>query len=93
MPTNEEIHRIEHLRSYVRDLNRGRGMGFAVSRKRISYSFVLSVAMKAASIMAVIFPILLSLARVDSRESEMLTDADGDLGNASGLTHECCACR
>ena len=81
MPTNDEIFRIEHLRNYVADLNRGRGMGFVVSRKRISFSFVLSVTIKVASTMGVVFPIMLSLTRVELQEDGMLGEEGG--GNST----------
>jgi hypothetical protein len=51
MPTKEQEQHIDHLFRYVRGLNRGRGMGFVIQRKRISYSFVLTTAVRAASAM------------------------------------------
>ena len=43
-------------------------MGFVLNRKRISYNFVLSMTLKAASFMSVVFPIILSLTRVEVEE-------------------------
>ena len=37
-----------------------------IQRKRISYSFVLTMAMKAASAMVLLFPVMLSLTRVEA---------------------------
>lgn len=59
MPTDPEKLAIEHLHSYVRRLNRGHGMGFVISKKRISHSFVLSLTLKVASAMPFCFAIVL----------------------------------
>ena len=77
MPTNDEILRIEHVHSYLRNLNRGRGMGFVIGRKRISYSFVLSMAIKAASAMVFLFPIMLSFTQVEKGEDSNTNNATG----------------
>jgi hypothetical protein len=73
MPTKDQQRDIEHLCGYVRGLNRGRGMGFVIHRKRISHTFVMSLAVKALSVMTVSFPVILSLARVEFKEDEMIS--------------------
>ena len=72
MPTKEQEQHIGHLFHYVRGLNRGRGMGFVMQRKRISYSFVLTTAVRAASAMLFLFPIMLSLSSVKKGGDELL---------------------
>jgi hypothetical protein len=72
MPTNDQFLRIEHLRGYVRGLNRGRGMGFVIHRKRINHTFVVALAVKVISVMTISFPVILSLARVEQKEDEVL---------------------
>jgi hypothetical protein len=72
VPTREQDQRTESVLRYVRGLNRGRGMGFVIQRKRISYSFVLTMAIKAASAMVLLFPVMLSLTRVEADEDEKL---------------------
>ena len=66
---------IEHLYGYVRNLNRGKRMGFMVHRKRISHSFVMSMLVRAVSSMAFLFPIILSLTRHAKREGELQANA------------------
>ena len=75
--TKEQDQRIESLLRYVRNLNGGKGMGFMISRKRISHSFVVSMTARAASSMLFLFPILLSLTRVEEEEDELLANATG----------------
>ena len=82
MPTNDEKLAIELLRDYVRDLNRGRGMGFVISNQRISYSLVLNMTLSVASAMPFFFALMVSFGNVEQEEDELL-------GNATG---ECCAC-
>ena len=86
LPTDAEILRITHLRNYVRDLNRGRGMGFVMSNKRISYSYVLSMTMRAASAMPFFFAIMLSF----NTEDQLLEAEDKMLANATA--RGCCPC-
>ena len=71
---------IEHLCGYVRGLNRGRGMGFVIQRKRINQTFVLSLAAKVLSVMSICFPMFLSLTRVEDKEDALL-DLDTELLN------------
>jgi hypothetical protein len=78
LPSDPEKLAIEHLHNYVRSLNRGRGMGFVISKKRISHSFVLSLTLKVASAVPFFFAIIISLWSGEER-----------LVNA---TRECCAC-
>ena len=67
------------LYGFVRNLNRGKGMGFMILRKRISYSFVMSTAARAASSMVFAFPVILSLLRVARDDEDVLNST-------------CCAC-
>ncbi len=76
MPTKDQQRDIESLRGYVRGLNRGRGMGFVIHRKRISHTFVVALAAKVFSVMAVSFPIILSLTRVEHKENVLLNHTD-----------------
>lgn len=72
MPTKKQQHSIEHLYGYVRKLNRGKGMGFMVARKRITHSFVMSMMAKAVSVMLFFFPFIIRLTRVEGDETELL---------------------
>ena len=72
MPTKEQQHAIEHLYGYVRKLNRGKGMGFMVARKRITASFVMSMMAKAVSVMVFFFPFIIRLTRVETEENGLL---------------------
>jgi hypothetical protein len=76
MPTTDQQRNIEHLCSYVRGLNRGRGMGFVMFRKRISHSFTIALAMKVISVMAISFPVILSLTRIEEGEDEILNNTE-----------------
>ena len=84
MPTNDEKLAIELLRDYVRDLNRGRGMGFVISNQRISYSLVLNMTLSVASAMPFFFALMVSFGNVEQQDGELLGNC-----NATG---ECCAC-
>jgi len=75
VPTKEQREVIEHLYGYVRNINRGKRMGFMVHRKRISHSFVMSMLVRAVSSMAFLFPIILSLTRHAKREGELQANA------------------
>ena len=66
---------------FVRGLNRGRGMGFMIQRKRISYSFVMTMTVRALSAMVFIFPIMLKEGNLEA-DNEALLD----------LNRTCCAC-
>ena len=77
MPTREQREQIEHLRDYIRGLNRGRGMGFVISRKRISHTFVVALVAKIGSLMAVSFPVIRSIARVEFQEGVLLNHTTG----------------
>jgi hypothetical protein len=72
MPAKDQQRNIEHLCGYVRGLNRGRGMGFVIQRKRINNTFVLSLAAKVLSVMSIAFPVFLSLTRVEDKEDALL---------------------
>ncbi len=72
MPTNDQFLRVEHLCGYVRGLNRGRGMGFVIHRKRINHTFVVALAVKTISVMTISFPVILSLTRVEHKEDLVL---------------------
>ena len=76
MPTTDQQRNIEHLCSYVRGLNRGRGMGFVMFRKRISHSFTIALAMKVISVMTISFPVILSLTRIEEGEDEILNNTE-----------------
>ena len=60
MPKTDQQRSIEHLCGYVRGLNRGRGMGYVIYNKRISHSFVTTLAFKVVSVMTVAFPVILT---------------------------------
>jgi hypothetical protein len=47
---------------------------FVTRRKRISYSYVLTMAVRAASATLFLFPIMLSLTRVEAEEDELLSN-------------------
>ncbi len=81
MPTKEQHYKIEHLLQYVRGLNRGRGMGFVIYRKRISSSFAISLAAKVVSVMSISFPVILSLTRVEQQEGEILNNTEQCIGS------------
>ena len=80
VPTKEQRDIIEHIYGYVRNLNRGKGMGFMVMRKRISHSFVMTMAARALSSMLFLFPVILSLTQVEQEEDKLLCNST------------CCAC-
>ena len=80
MPAKDQQRNIEHLCGYVRGLNRGRGMGFVIQRKRINHTFVLSLAAKVLSVMSIAFPVFLSLTRVEDKEDALLA-LDSELLN------------
>ena len=81
MPTREQEQHIEHLRGFVRGLNRGRGMGFMIQRKRISYSFVMTMTVRALSAMVFIFPIMLKEGNLEADDDALLDP-----------NRTCCAC-
>jgi hypothetical protein len=85
MPTKEQEQHIGHLFHYVRGLNRGRGMGFVMQRKRISYSFVLTMAVRAASAMLFLFPVMLTLTGVEEGEDKLLNTTCAAWAEARGL--------
>ena len=72
MPNKEQRLQIEHLYGYVRKLNRGKGMGFMVARKRITLSFVISLMARVISVMIFVFPLIIGLSRVEREEAELL---------------------
>ena len=76
MPKTDQQRSIEHLCGYVRGLNRGRGMGYVIYNKRISHSFVTTLAFKVVSVMTVAFPVILSLTRVEEAEDEILNQTE-----------------
>lgn len=83
MPTKDQQRNIEHVCSYVRGLNRGRGMGFVLYRKRISHSFAVALAMKLISVMTILFPVILSLTRVEQEEAQILNTTETCAGQWS----------
>jgi hypothetical protein len=82
MPATDHQRNIEHILicGYVRGLNRGRGMGFVLFRKRISHSFVVALAMKLTSVMTISFPVILSLTRVEQQEEDILNNTEACTG-------------
>jgi len=72
MPTREQKHNIEHLHGFLSNLNRRKGMGFMILRKRITHSFVISTTARVVSVMGFLFPIMLSLLRVHHEEGDEL---------------------
>jgi len=68
IPTKDQQLNAEYMLRYVRGLNRGHGMGFVIQRKRISYSFVLTMTARVLSAMVFLFPVMLSLTRVEGEE-------------------------
>jgi hypothetical protein len=68
IPTKAQQLNAEYMLRYVRGLNRGHGMGFVIQRKRISYSFVLTMTARVLSAMVFLFPVMLSLTRVEGEE-------------------------
>eukprot|EP01046_Picozoa_sp_COSAG06_P009573 COSAG06_NODE_501_length_14953_cov_25.827858_17_plen_445_part_00 len=81
MPTREQEQHIEHLRGFVRGLNRGSGMGFMIQRKRISHSFVMTMTVRALSAMVFIFPIMLKEGNLEADDDALLDP-----------NRTCCAC-
>ena len=79
MPTKEQEQHINSLLGYVRGLNRGKGMGFMIVRKRITSSFVIALLAKVAGTMSTFFPIFLAITRTDRGEDELVNST-------------CCAC-
>ena len=51
-------------------------MGYVIYRKRISHSFVTTLAFKVVSVMTVSFPVILSLTRVEEAEDEILNQTE-----------------
>jgi hypothetical protein len=45
-------------------------------RKRISHSFTIALAMKVISVMAISFPVILSLTRIEEGEDEILNNTE-----------------
>ena len=80
MPTKDHQDSIEHLCGYMSRLNRGKGMGFFIMRKRITHSFVILIMAQAVSAMAFLIPIIKSI-----------YSATGQLPN-SELRDGSCAC-
>eukprot|EP01043_Picozoa_sp_COSAG02_P053782 COSAG02_NODE_5991_length_3886_cov_2.197254_1_plen_299_part_00 len=78
MPPNicETEASIDYLLQYVKNLNRRRGMGFTLHRKRISHSFVLSLGLKAVSFMPIFFAVMLSFTKVETEEQAIQTDEE-----------------
>ena len=70
--TSDQILQINNLRYFVRDFNRGQGMGFALKRKKITYTLVLDMVGLAASAIVVVSPILLGLVTVEEEEQVVL---------------------
>ena len=91
MPTKEQEQHIQSLLGYVRGLNRGKGMGFMILNKRITTSFVVSMIAKAVSGMVVLFPVMLSLTRVEDEEAE-LEQEDALLLNTTNCAALCGKC-
>ena len=64
---------------FVRGLNRGRGVGFVIRRKRVSNSFVVTMTAQALSVMIFVFPIMLSEGKLEPEDVALLNSS-------------CCAC-
>ena len=79
MPSKAQEQHIRTLLGYVRALNRGKGMGFMIVRKRITSSFVIALLAKVVGTMSTFFPIFLAITRAERGEDE--------LANST-----CCAC-
>ena len=83
MASTDELMKIEALVSYVKGMNRGQGMGFAIKRKRVTFTLVLDIAVTVASVMAVAFPMMLGVIEEDAL-------LEGQLLNSTAAG--CCAC-
>jgi hypothetical protein len=86
MASTDELMKIEALVSYVKGMNRGQGMGFAIKRKRITFTLVLDIAVTVASVMAVAFPMMLGVIEVEGEDALL----EGELLNSTAAG--CCAC-
>ena len=85
MASTDELMKIEALVSYVKGMNRGQGMGFAIKRKRITFTLVLDIAVTVASVMAVAFPMMLGVIEVEGEDALL----EGLLNSTAA---GCCAC-
>ena len=81
--TSDQILQINNLRYFIRDFNRGQGMGFALKRKKITYTLVLDMVGLAASAIVVVSPILLGMVTVE--EEQALLGEEAALINSTAL--------
>eukprot|EP01046_Picozoa_sp_COSAG06_P039548 COSAG06_NODE_4689_length_4035_cov_2.989837_3_plen_448_part_00 len=91
MPTKEQEQHIQSLLGYVRGLNRGKGMGFVILNKRITTSFVVAMIAKAVSAMVFLFPVMISLTRVEDQEAKLERE-DALLLNTTNCAALCGKC-